>query len=138
MSVPTAYGPISFFYVFAPAPHLQLIAIWWGVLQNSRSENGDPSKGHRLALPPENVCTALGSLPTGYAGLDTGCTKVSACAAGDGSKACAAGYNGAVSSRKCTTNGAAFDAFTGCTGVGVVADSHGALHRNGTWDAGVC
>ena len=84
-------------------------------------------KSHQPVPPTENACTALGSLPTGYSGLDVACTKVTACAAGDGSKACAAGYNGVVSpSRACTINGAAFT-FTGCTGMDVVAESHGGL-----------
>ena len=93
----------------------------------------DPGQEPPTCTPTENMCTALGSLPTGYSGLDIACTKVTAC--GDGRKACAAGYNGAVSSRACPTNTGAFDAFTGCTGMDVVDDSHGglALKWNAAW-----
>ena len=79
--------------------------------------------------PTEFTCTALGSLPTGYSGLDTACTMMSVCA--DGAAVCAAGYNGVVSSRACTTDGTAFDAFTGCTGVGAGVDLHVSLCGNG-------
>ena len=64
----------------------------------------------------ENACTALGALPTGYSGLDLACTLVTDCS---DAAACAAGYNGAPSARACSTNGAAFDTFTGCAGVGI-------------------